>query len=105
MSNSEHRSSGLNETQWQHLKALTSSLNPAQTTWVSGFFAGLDYAARAHLVPDDGAALASPIPDLPAAPDARTLTVLYGTETGNSAASGDNSDRSGKGAGSERHDA
>ena len=86
MSNSEHRSSGLNETQWQHLKALTSSLNPAQTTWVSGFFAGLDYAARAHLVPDDGAALASPIPDLPAAPDARTLTVLYGTETGNSAA-------------------
>src|SRR3954454_14852998 len=87
MSDSEHRSSGLNETQWQHLRALTTSLNPAQTTWVSGFFAGLDYAARADLVPGDGAAVGSSIPDLPAAaPDARTLTVLYGTETGNSAA-------------------
>ena len=87
MSDSDHRSSGLNEAQWQQLKALTASLNPAQTTWVSGFFAGLDYAARADLVPVDGRpTLASPIPDLPAASGARTLTVLYGTETGNSAA-------------------
>jgi sulfite reductase (NADPH) flavoprotein alpha-component len=87
MSDSEHRGSGLNEAQWQQLKALTASLSPAQTTWVSGFFAGLDYAARADLVPGDGAAAGSAVPDLPvAAPDARTLTVLYGTETGNSAA-------------------
>jgi sulfite reductase (NADPH) flavoprotein alpha-component len=50
MSDSEHRGSGLSEVQWQQLKALTASLNPAQTTWVSGFFPGLDYAARAHLV-------------------------------------------------------
>ena len=87
MSDADHRSSGLNEPQWQQLKALTASLNPAQTTWVSGFFAGLDYAARADLVPGGGAAAGSAIPDLPAAaPGARTLTVLYGTETGNSAA-------------------
>ena len=87
MSDSDHRSSGLNEAQWHQLKALTASLNPAQTTWVSGFFAGLDYAARADLVPGGGAAAGSAIPDLPAAaPGARTLTVLYGTETGNSAA-------------------
>ena len=43
MSDADHRSSGLNEPQWQQLKALTASLNPAQTTWISGFFAGLDY--------------------------------------------------------------
>ena len=86
MSDSEHRGSGLNEAQWQQLKALTTSLNPAQTTWVSGFFAGLDYAARAQLVSEDGAAVATPVPDLTTAPSARTLTILYGTETGNSAA-------------------
>jgi sulfite reductase (NADPH) flavoprotein alpha-component len=87
MSDSDHRSSGLSEAQWQQLKALTASLNPAQTTWVSGFFAGLDYAARADLVPGDGRpALAPPIPDRPADSGARALTVLYGTETGNSAA-------------------
>lgn len=87
MSDSDHRSSGLNEAQWQQLKDLTASLNPAQTTWVSGFFAGLDYVARADLVPGDGRpSLASLGPDLPAASGARTLTVLYGTETSNSAA-------------------
>jgi sulfite reductase (NADPH) flavoprotein alpha-component len=86
MSDSEHRGSGLNETQWQQLKALTTSLNPAQTTWVSGFFAGLDYAARAHLIPEDGVAVASPILDPTTATSARKLTILYGTETGNSAA-------------------
>jgi sulfite reductase (NADPH) flavoprotein alpha-component len=86
MSDTEHRGSGLNETQWQQLKTLTASLNPAQTTWVSGFFAGLDYAARADLLPENGAADTSPISDPANAPSTRTLTVLYGTETGNSAA-------------------
>jgi sulfite reductase (NADPH) flavoprotein alpha-component len=78
MSDSDHRSSGLSEVQWQQLKALTASLNSAQTTWVSGFFAGLDYAARADLVPGDGRpAPVSPIPDPPVVSGARTLTVLY----------------------------
>jgi sulfite reductase (NADPH) flavoprotein alpha-component len=86
MSDTEHRGSGLNETQWQQLKTLTASLNPAQTTWVSGFFAGLDYAARADLLPENGAAVTSPISDPANAPSTRTLTILYGTETGNSAA-------------------
>ncbi|HYI69492.1 MAG TPA: assimilatory sulfite reductase (NADPH) flavoprotein subunit [Skermanella sp.] len=86
MSDTEHRGSGLNETQWQQLKTLTASLNPAQTTWVSGFFAGLDYAARADLLPENGTAVTSPISDPANVPSTRTLTVLYGTETGNSAA-------------------
>ncbi|UEM07713.1 assimilatory sulfite reductase (NADPH) flavoprotein subunit (plasmid) [Skermanella rosea] len=86
MSDSEHRGSGLNEIQWQQLMALTTSLNPAQTTWVSGFFAGLDYAARADLVPGGCPVLAAPISDPPTASSTRTVTILYGTETGNSAA-------------------
>jgi sulfite reductase (NADPH) flavoprotein alpha-component len=62
--------------QWGHLEALAASLTPAQARWISGYFAGLD----AGLV-------RSGAPEAPAAapaPHGRTLTILYGTETGNS---------------------
>ena len=61
--------------QWQHLEALSTNLSPEQARWISGYFAGLD----AGLLRAGGGAVASVV-----APQARTLTILYGTETGNS---------------------
>jgi sulfite reductase (NADPH) flavoprotein alpha-component len=61
--------------QWQHLEALAESLSSEQALWISGYFAGLD----AGLLRSGGSP-ATPI----AGPRARTLTILYGTETGNS---------------------
>jgi sulfite reductase (NADPH) flavoprotein alpha-component len=58
--------------QWAHVEALGHSVSAEQARWISGYFAGLD-AGLARL---GGAA---PVP----APQGRTLTILYGTETGN----------------------
>src|SRR3954471_4051908 len=60
--------------QWQHVEALARSLNPAQARWISGYFAGLDAGLLRG-----GAAEAAP----QAAPAGRTLSILFGTETGN----------------------
>ena len=65
--------------QWQHLEALARTLSAAQARWISGYFAGLDAGllrgGQAELPPA-------------AAPQGRTLTILYGTETGNARALG-----------------
>jgi sulfite reductase (NADPH) flavoprotein alpha-component len=63
--------------QWQHVEALARTLTPAQARWISGYFAGLDAGLLRA-----GAPLAEPA--APAVPQGRTLTILYGTETGNS---------------------
>lgn len=71
----------LNEEQWNTVRALATQLKPQQAFWLSGYFAGLADAGRpntAHFVP----ASLDPAPDAAAAP-ARTLTILYGSETGN----------------------
>lgn len=60
--------------QWQQVEALGRTLTPEQARWISGYFAGLD----AGLLRGSGTPV-SPV----AAPEGRTLTVLYGTETGN----------------------
>jgi sulfite reductase (NADPH) flavoprotein alpha-component len=60
--------------QWQHVEALARSLSPVQARWISGYFAGLDAGLLR------GGAV-EPAPE--AAPAGRTLTILYGTETGN----------------------
>jgi sulfite reductase (NADPH) flavoprotein alpha-component len=60
--------------QWQLVEGLARTLSAEQARWVSGYFAGLD----AGLFRAGGSELA-PI----AAPQGRTLTILYGTETGN----------------------
>ncbi|MBV8688158.1 MAG: assimilatory sulfite reductase (NADPH) flavoprotein subunit [Alphaproteobacteria bacterium] len=60
--------------QWQHVEALARSVQPPQAQWISGFFAGLD----AGLLRGSGAAAPEP-----AAAQGRTLTILYGSETGN----------------------
>lgn len=61
--------------QWQHLDALARSLTPAQARWISGYFSGLDAGLSR------GDAIEAPAAP---APQGRTLTILYGTETGNS---------------------
>jgi sulfite reductase (NADPH) flavoprotein alpha-component len=76
----------LSHEQWELITSLADTLTPHQTAWVSGYFAGLDRAARTAAI--DPAKLHSP----PAATtragaksQAGTITVLYGSETGNSA--------------------
>lgn len=59
--------------QWRLVENLSKALTPEQARWVSGYFAGLD----AGLLREGG--IAAPV----AGSTARTLTVLYGTETGN----------------------
>lgn len=59
--------------QWRQVEGLTRSLNPMQTNWLSGYFAGLD------------AGLREPQPQPASLVAPRTLTILYGTETGNAA--------------------
>jgi len=63
--------------QWHHVQELSRSLTAPQARWISGYFAGLD----AGLLRLGGDAPAAPV--APAAAT-RTLTILYGTETGNS---------------------
>jgi sulfite reductase (NADPH) flavoprotein alpha-component len=60
--------------QWRQVEALAETLTPEQARWISGYFAGLD----AGLLRGSGASVA-PVQ----APQGRTLTILYGTETGN----------------------
>src|SRR6185437_6738821 len=57
-----------------HIEALARSLSPVQARWISGYFAGLDAGLMR------GGAVE---PASEAAPAGRTLTILYGTETGN----------------------
>jgi sulfite reductase (NADPH) flavoprotein alpha-component len=69
--------SALTLEQWQHVEALSRTLSPGQAQWISGYFAGLDAGLLgAH---GDSAIAAAPAPVA-----GRTLTILYGTETGNS---------------------
>ncbi len=65
--------------QWQLLQQLSQTLSPAQARWISGYFAGLDAGLLMAGMPQAPAA-----PVLQPASQARTLTILYGTETGNS---------------------
>jgi sulfite reductase (NADPH) flavoprotein alpha-component len=61
--------------QWRLVEGLATSLTPAQARWISGYFAGLD----AGLLSAGGSGITAV-----RVPQGRTLTVVYGTETGNS---------------------
>lgn len=61
--------------QWQRVEALAQGLSLEQARWISGYFAGLDAGLRR--------AGGGSIAELPSA-QSRSLTILYGTETGNS---------------------
>jgi sulfite reductase (NADPH) flavoprotein alpha-component len=58
--------------QWTQVEALARTVTAEQARWISGYFAGLD----SGLLRGEGFAPA-------AAPQGRTLTILYGSETGN----------------------
>jgi sulfite reductase (NADPH) flavoprotein alpha-component len=64
----------LSQEQWQQIVALADGLTPVQARWLSGYFAGLD------------AGLSRGEPSVPATLAGRTLSILYGTETGNARA-------------------
>ncbi|MGF6544816.1 assimilatory sulfite reductase (NADPH) flavoprotein subunit [Paraburkholderia youngii] len=81
MAVAEFRDPVLTEAQWEHIKALTTSLDSRQLVWVSGYLAGFDQASTLRAEARAPAAEA----DL-GGTSARRLTVLYGSETGNSAA-------------------
>ena len=69
--------------QWSHIKALAGSLSSRQMGWVSGYFAGFDDAGRGSsaLLGFGASAIEGAVG---AASAARMLTILYGSETGNS---------------------
>lgn len=74
MTNMEFPGAGLTREQWDRINSLAISLKPGQALWISGFFAGLNHTARTDAVtpPVSGAS-------------SRSLTILFGSETGNSA--------------------
>ncbi len=79
----------LSAQQWQQINALAATLSPRQALWLSGYFAGLEIARTGTEVATIDPAVVSAPPAAPApaaAAPTRTLTILYGTETGNSAA-------------------
>ena len=61
--------------QWRLIEDLSRSLTPMQAQWLSGYFAGIDAGMRSPL----------PLPASSSPAPARTLAILYGTETGNAA--------------------
>lgn len=61
--------------QWLRLEALADGLTAEQARWISGYFAGLG----AGLLRSGGGSASSVV-----LPESRSLTILYGTETGNS---------------------
>jgi sulfite reductase (NADPH) flavoprotein alpha-component len=77
----------LSAEQWRQINVLAATLSPRQALWLSGYFAGLESARTGTEVAllDAPAASAPPADAAPAAARTRTLTILYGTETGNSA--------------------
>ncbi len=77
----------LNADQWRQINTLAATLSARQAVWLSGYFAGLE-AARSEtgVALVDAPAAAPPAALAPeVAAQTRTLTILYGSETGNSA--------------------
>ncbi|MCO5066452.1 MAG: assimilatory sulfite reductase (NADPH) flavoprotein subunit [Rhizobiaceae bacterium] len=83
----EFNGPGLTESQWQQIKAIATSLKPDQALWLSGYFAGLAHGTRAEVgdFQPIGVPLAPPANGASTAGDTRSLTILYGSETGNGA--------------------
>jgi len=83
MSKLEFAGPGLTIEQWEQISTLATSLKPGQALWLSGYFAGLNHSTQTS----GDVVRSSPVSDLATAVPvaARTLTILYATETGNSA--------------------
>jgi sulfite reductase (NADPH) flavoprotein alpha-component len=78
----ESPSSILTPDQWERVNGLATSLSHEQAIWISGYFAGLSHQARAG-ERDAGARLPARS-ESAAASSARLVTILFGSETGNS---------------------
>lgn len=74
MTDLELRGNPLTPEQWQLTERLSGSLGPDQALWLSGYFTGLGAALRS-----------TPSQPAPSGDSRRKVTILYGTETGNSA--------------------
>jgi sulfite reductase (NADPH) flavoprotein alpha-component len=68
--------------QWQHVESLARTLTSPQARWISGYFAGLDAGLARGA--DAQAPSRADLAIATGAPEAASLTILYGTETGNS---------------------
>jgi len=87
MTKLEFPSSTLTTDQWEQIGRLATSLNHDQAVWISGYFAGLGHQARtATGVADAVVGLPPPSEIRSTSPAARLLTILFGSETGNSKA-------------------
>ena len=62
---------GLNENQWTQIHQATASLNPQQLTWLSGYLAGMAQTGQSTVLAQ------------PDSSHANSLTILYGSQTGN----------------------
>jgi sulfite reductase (NADPH) flavoprotein alpha-component len=62
---------GLNENQWSQINQATATLNPQQLTWLSGYLAGLAQNGQSAILSQ------------PEISHAKSLTILYGSQTGN----------------------
>lgn len=81
MTKIERPGPGLSDEQWDRMKALATSLSPEQSNWVGGYFTGFADATRLQstTLPVPVTPVVAPAPQIAQ----RSLTVLYGSETGN----------------------
>lgn len=85
MTKLEFPNSTLTTDQWEQIDGLATSLNHEQAIRISGYFAGLSHRARSSVAAEAGIAPRQPPEIRPtAAPATRLLTILFGSETGNS---------------------
>jgi sulfite reductase (NADPH) flavoprotein alpha-component len=84
MSKLEFPTSTLTTNQWEQIDRLATSLSHEQAIWISGYFAGLGHQVRTAAVGVESVAeLQPPFEVRSAAPLSRSLTILFGSETGN----------------------
>ena len=83
MTKMEFLGPGLSNEQWERISGLAVSLKPGQALWLSGYFAGLDFNLRTLERPAEPGQLSPGLPEVVAPAATRTLTILFGTETGN----------------------
>ena len=65
----------LNENQWAQINQITAAFSREQLTWTSGYLAGLAHAQNATIVAPQAAPVVS-----------KSMTILYGSQTGNAKA-------------------
>ncbi len=69
--------------QWDRLEGLAVSLTPRQALWISGYFAGMERSLVRQR--SEGSPIPLALTEASKAPQQRQLTILFGSETGNSA--------------------